>query len=441
MTTGHYSQRRVVITGVGVVSPIGCTKDDFWQSLMEARSGIGALESASSGHSPGRCAGEVTQFRGHIDDFGDLDKAKKKAIRKALKLMNRETQMAVAATQHALGDSGLADDDVDPERSGVSYGAGYVSMMPQDFLDGIQSCTDSENEFDFSRWGSSGLEKMTPLWLLTCLPNMPACHISIYNDLRGPNNSITQREAAANQAVAEASHIIADGAADIMIAGATGTNILPLNMLHTVMEQEVADDAPDPTKLCRPFDRQRTGSVIGEAAATVILEDFDSAVGRGAHIYGEVVGSGSNCAAAGHHAEKRSDAIAHAIKAALESAATSADSVGHVHAHGLSGRLADIEEARAVRQVFGGKADTLPVVAAKSYTGNAGAGSGAVELVASLLALEHGNLFPVLNYEQPDPECPISPVTTTGVEAGSSFLNLSVVPQGQASCLLVRSVE
>ena len=442
MDTARDCTRRVVVTGLGVISPIGNNQEAFWQSLIDGRNGISRLNCSPQNGFPDACAGEAREFAGRIEDFCGLDKEVKKAIRKALKVMNRETRMAVAAAQQAIADSDLPAAGLEPERIGVCFGTGFVSMMPEDFQSGIDNCTDSgREEFDFSRWGTEGVEQVTPLWLLTCLPNMPACHIAIYNDLRGPNNSITQREAAANLAVAEAYYAIADGAADAIVVGATGTTLLPFNLLHTLMEQDVAPGGSDPAKVCRPFDRDRSGSVVGEGAAALILEEMHSAIRRGADIYGEVAGAGSSCVVERNHVPRCSAAAANAIRAALRSAGLSPDDVGHVHAHGMSTYRSDIEEAQAIREVFGSRADELPVVAAKSYVGNAGAGGGAIELVASLLALKHGRLFPVLNYENPDPQCPIAPVTSSDVEAGDSFLNLSMVPQGQASCVLITAFQ
>lgn len=440
MVAAHKSERRVVVTGVGVVSPIGNTKETFWQSLMEGSSGISRLESLPQDGYPDACAGEARDFHGRIEDFGDLEKNVKKLIRKSLKLMNRETRMAVAAAQQALADSKLAATGLDPERGGVFFGSGFVSMMPEDFLAGVRACTDERENFDFARWGTEGLEQVTPLWLLTCLPNMPACHIAICNDLRGPNNSITQREAAANLAIAEASHTIADDAADVIVVGATGTTVLPFNMLHALMEQDVSPGGSEPAKVHRPFDRRRSGSVVGEGAAAMVLEELESAICRGASIYGEVVGAGSSCVVDRNNHPCCRTALANAMRATLRNANVDPDTIGHIHAHALGTQQLDIEEARAIREVFGSRADSLPVVAAKSYVGNAGAGAGAIELVASLLALKHRRLFPVLNYEDPDPDCPVAPVTSTDMEAGESFLNLSMVPQGQASCVCLRAV-
>ncbi len=435
MIVPRWPRRRAVVTGLGVVSPIGNTKEKFWQGLVDGQSGISHIETPSGDATC--CAGAVKDFRGDAQDFDHVDKELRKPIRKSLKMMNRATQMAVAAAQQAIGDSGLATADVDRERVGVCLGAQVISMLPEHFLVAIRNCTNSEKSFDFSRWGTDGIPHVAPLWLLTCLPNMPACQIAVLNDLRGPNNSITQREASANLAIAEAWNLIAEDQVDFAIAGATGSTILPMNMVHELIETEVAPGAADPTKVCRPFDRHRNGTVLGEGAAVIVLEELSSAIRRKVHIYGEVLGYGSSYVARRSDPFPSARAMANAMRGALGSSRAEPSDIGHIHAHGLSTRRSDIDESRAIIEVFGSRRNRMPVVAAKSYDGNAGAGSGAMELVASLLALGHGRLFPVLNYDTPDEECPVAAVTSAGTEAGESFLNLSAVGNGCASCLLV----
>lgn len=434
------AHRRVVVTGIGVTSPIGCSPASFWTSLIEGHSGVSWLSDPECEQYGPFAAGEAREFSGRIDAFGELEPGIKKTIRKALKLMNRETQLGVAAAQHALAESCLSKAGLDPERVGVCFGAGNVAIMPHDFQAGIESCSTPESGFTFDRWGSQGIEQVEPLWLLKCLPNMPSCYIAIYNDFRGPNNSITQRDASANLAVAEAAGMIAEGLADAFITGGTGTTILPANRLPALLEQDVASAGDDPTQVCRPFDNRRTGWIIAEGAAAFVLEEFESAVSRGARIYGEIVGAGSSCVVGTNHTPYCDRALENSINVALTDAALNVDEVGHIHAHGLSTQVSDREEFRAIQQIFGERATTIPVVAAKSHMGNAGAGSGALELAASLLTLEHGQLFPVLNYEEPDADCPLAVVGTGEVPPGDSFLNLSVSPEGQASCLVVRKV-
>ena len=434
------AQRRVVITGVGVVSPLGNTKEALWEALSGGQSGVRPLTVLSPEPLPVSFAAEASQFQGHIDDFGPLEKGQKKAIRKGLKVMCRESQMWIASAQLALADAGIAPGAVDPERSGISFGTDYMLSTPEELTEGIRQCLDQHGRFEFSRWGTDGMPRMSPLWLLKYLPNMPASHLAIFNDFRGPNNSLTLREAAANAALAEALQIILRGSADVMLAGATGTRVHPMKMIHAAQQEELAEPNGDPTRASRPFDRDRTGMVLGEGAGTVVLEELSAAEARSAKIYAEVVAGASSSALGRNLLARRSQAMANVLRAVLRNAGAGPDDVGHLHAHGLSTRSADIEEARAINEVFGRRANSLPVTAAKSYFGNLGAGSGIVELVASLLALRHDRVFPLLNYENPDPECPVAAVTEAQ-EAGSSFVSLNVTPQGQASGVMVRRLE
>jgi 3-oxoacyl-[acyl-carrier-protein] synthase II len=434
--------RRVVITGMGLISPLGNTRESLWEALASGTSGVAPLQAVPAEYLPTSFAAEARQFTGSIDDFGPLESEKKKAIRKGLKVMCRESQMGVAAAQRALADADLGDcgtsagGKLDPERAGVIFGSDYMITAPDDFAAGIQRCIDEGGNFDFARWASEGMPQVTPLWLLKYLPNMPASHVAIYNDFRGPNNSLTLREASSNVAVGEAFRTIVRGSADMILAGGTGTRIHPLKMVHCVTQEEVAATGVDPARASRPFDLNRGGMVLGEGAGAIVLEELASAQARGARIYAEVLGTGSSSVASQNGVARRETAIANALAGALRDSGRAPDEIGHIHAHGLSTRSCDEEESAAIRAVFGGRAKPVPVTAAKSYFGNLGAGSGLVELVASLLALEHQRLFPVLNYETPDPKCDLA-INRNGADPGASFINVNVTPQGQASAVVV----
>ena len=433
--------RRVVITGLGLVSPLGNSAAELAAALKAGRSGVVRPESAADGDLPpfvGACRG----FRGEIDDFGTLEPEKKKAIRKGLKVMCRECQMGVAAAERAVQDAALTPTSRDPERTGVVFGTDYMLSEPEEFGPGILACTDDERRFHFEQWAAQGMTKMTPLWLLKYLPNMPASHIAIYNDFRGANNSLTLREAAGCTAVGEAMRVIQRGHADVMLAGATGTRIHKMKAVHAALQEEMAPGCVDgrvvdPAEACRPFDRDRSGMVVGEGAGVVVLEELEHARARGATIYAEVSGFGSSTAADRDRAALRDLALANAMRMALRDAGATPWSVGHVQAHGLSTHGCDEAEARAIRDVLGGRDPDVPVTAAKSYFGNLGAGGGMVELIAGVLALRSGELFPTLNYRTPDAACPVK-VVCEPIPAGESFLKLSVTPQGQAAVLFVR---
>lgn len=429
--------RRVVITGVGVVSPIGRTAAEFRSALSAGRCAI-RKESGSAEEQPigvtftGRC-----EFSGTIDEFGECAPETRKRLRKSLKLMNRETQLGVAAGQQALADSGLSSAVPDPLRTGVCFGAGNVSVMPEDFVEGIEACQGVAG-FEFRRWGECGIPQVEPLWILKCLPNMPACHLAICNDLQGPNNSITQREAAANLALAEAAQLILDDEADVMLTGGTGTLLEPFNRLHAIFEGNAAPSG-NPEGPVGPFDRRGGSLVIAEGAAALVLEERAHALRRGVPIYGEVTGFGSSCVVSSHRSPDLHRAAINAMRSTLRMSGADKDSVGHVHAHGHGARSSDTAEALAIRAVFKHHADRLPVTAVRSYMGNSGAGGGAIELVASLLALRQGTLFRIVNCDEPDDGCPIHPVITDGVPAGDSFINLNLHPQGLASCVMIRA--
>ena len=430
--------RRVVITGANVICPLGCNRNALWEALVEGRSGVKLLASVPPDHLPSKVGGEARDFTGDIEQFGPLEKTLKRSIKKGCKMMCREIQMGVAAAQLAMQDANLESGGYEPDRTGVVFGSDYIMTVPEEFTDGIRQCVDEQKEFHFEKWAENGLPKVDPLWLLKFLPNMPASHIAIYNDMRGPNNSLTLREASANLAIGEAFETIVRGSADRMIAGATGSRVHPLRTVHVMLQEELTD-CDEPEKACRPFDKNRTGAVIGEGAAAVILEDLESARKRGATILGEIVAWGSSTVTGRDGVGRCDVAIKNVLIQALQSAGLQPGDIGHVHAHGLATRKCDAEDARGIHEVFADVA--VPVTAAKSYFGNLGAGGGVVETIASVMAMNHGTLFPTLNYETPDEDCPVSVVTSTDHPAGDCFINLNVTPQGQASSLLVKRFD
>jgi 3-oxoacyl-[acyl-carrier-protein] synthase II len=432
--------RRVVITGMGVVCPLGLTLEDLWSALLEGRSGVGPLQSFPCEGLPLRHAAEARGFSGDIDNFGPLEGERKKAIRKGLKVMCRESQMAVAAAQRALHHSGLLGHaGVQPERFGCVFGSDYMLTLPEDFTASVAKCRGEDGGFDFQRWASDGMPQLTPLWLLKYLPNMPASHIAIYNDLRGPSNSLTLREASGHLAVGEAVVTIQRGAADIMVAGATGTRVHPMKTVHALQCEQVALGDGDPSRWSRPFDRSRKGMVLGEGAAVLILEEREHALARAATIHGEVIGHAARNAGVAGGVGLKQRALTLAMRRALDMAGLAPGDVSHIHAHGAGTTVGDREEAAAMHEVLGPAAETIPTVAAKSHFGNLGGGSGLVECVASLLAARHGELFPLLNYETPDPDCRIR-AARRGDPAGTVFLSSAVTPQGQAGSVLIRGL-
>lgn len=433
------TRRRVVITGISVISPLGNSVDELWNGLEARRSGVRRLPKHGKFAPPFTYAGIAEDFSGKIGDFGELEAPQKKQIRKGLKLMCREIKMGVAAAQLALQHSQPAADSP-PERTGVVFGCDHITTLPEEFSDAIAACVDDQKRFQFDRWANQGLPQVTPIWLLKYLPNMPASHVAIYNDFRGPNNSLTYREPSANLALGEAVTTIQRGSAERMIAGTTGSACGPLRALHVASQGEISLNGNDPAKACRPFDAKRCGMVAGEGAAAMVLEERDSALARGAKIYGEVLGHSSSVVLDAQSVADVRTAVANSIRGAMRAADVTADEIGHIHAHGLGTRHADREEAQGIIDAIGEQSANIPVTAAKSYFGNLGAASGMVELASSLVAMQNGSLFPVLNYTAPDPDCPLK-IADEKSSAGQSVLNINFSPTGQASALIVAAAE
>lgn len=434
----NVSYRRVVITGVGVVTPLGNDPDKLVAGLRNRTSGIGPLTQVPQGVLSVDYAAEASEFSGDISDYGPMDKKLQRTIRKGSKVMCREIEMGVAVAQLALGDAGLDIDSRDRDRTGVVYGCDYIMSLPQEFATGIEKCLDEDGKFDFQRWGQEGKPEVNPLWLLKYLPNMPASHIAIYNDLRGPNNSITVREASPGAALAEAFSTISRGHADVLVVGSTGSRIHPLRSLHADMQETLASNQTDPSTMSRPFSANRDGSVLGEGAGAMVCETLQHAEARGAKILGEVVGYGSSAVGPSFGDGFMQTAIANVLRAA--SGDEDKSKIGHIHAHGLGTFDSDAQEAAAINEVFGPPSDQPPVTTAKGNIGNLGAGGGMVEMIASLKALG-GTLFPILNCDAPADECPINACVDDSTAAGSQFINVNLTPQGQASAIRIRSFE
>ncbi|HMO14649.1 MAG TPA: beta-ketoacyl-[acyl-carrier-protein] synthase family protein [Pirellulaceae bacterium] len=431
------SLTRVVITGMGQISPLGIGLQELWDALSQGRSGIATLQRIPHDVLPTSVGGEARSFTGDVSQFGTLDKAATRAIRKGLKLMCREIEMGVAAAQWAMSDAGLVAGTYDAERIGCVFGCDYTMTLPEEFSDAMHHCS-SGGKLQFERWGQEGLSKVDPLWLLKYLPNMPASHVAIYNDLRGPSNSLTLRESSANLAVAEAFTTLQRNIADTIVCCSTGSRIHPLRSVHTALQEQLAQATGAPEASHRPFDVDRNGMVIGEGAGAIVLETEASARARGVEILAEVVGYASSTVADQNGVANYEQAFVNVIEMALKSANMLPGEIGHIHAHGLATVQCDRDEARAIWRCFG--EDQPVTTAAKSYMGNLGAGSGLVEIISSVLAIRQKQLFAVLNCENQDPECPIR-IAKLNDDPGSAFINLNITPQGQASAVIIRAYQ
>ncbi len=437
MTRPNESPRQVVITGVGIVCPLGIGFDTFAVNLLSGKSGVGQLECTPFSGAPHNVGAEIKDFNETTAKNQYL-----KAQRKSIKVMCREIQFGVASASLAIENSKLDLDNINHERFGVGFGANLMFSPPQVLKDAAWTCVSTDDpsfSFQYEDWGGKGLRSLEPLWLLRYLPNMPACHIGIYADARGPSNSITLNEASGNLAVSEAYHVIQRDLADVMIAGTTGTKIHAVKSMHAALWDILAEHGNDPPATwSRPFDKSRTGEVIAEGACSLILEEEEHAKKRGAVILGRILGAGSSCAfdRNGHVCVTR--ALVNAMKAALRDSGLTPDQIGHINAHGLGTPQMDKDEADAIHEVFGSLAEKTPVTALKSSLGNSGASCGTIEIAGSLAGMKEGVVPPTLNYRVPDPECRLNIVSDKPRAVSSRiFLNVNVTSMGQASALVV----
>ncbi len=426
------SERQVVITGIGVVSPIGIGIGDFWKGLESGTSGVRPTSTFP-------CAPPQCRIAGEVQNFVPSQFTKTREQKKALRVMCREIQLGFAAASLALDDAGIKEGDIAPERLGVEFGANLMLSPPEDLAEAEAACSDpATHDFKYDRWGDVGLGQMFPLWLLKFLPNMPACHIGIAADARGPNNSITIDEASANLVMGESLRVIARGHADVMITGSTGTRVHSVKSIHAMMWDKLANFEDDPATACRPFDRTRTGQVVGEGAGVLIVEDDSHARQRGAKIYGRILGAGCACVSSLSGKGDTRRALAQAMRLALKDAGLKPSEIGHINAHGLATVESDKHEAQAIHDVFGDVAAKVPVTALKSYFGNCAAGCGALELAGSLAGLSHGLVPQTLNYRHPDPECGLSIVAGEPLAVtNKTFLKINVTRMGQASAVVI----
>jgi 3-oxoacyl-[acyl-carrier-protein] synthase II len=374
-------KRRVVITGVGAVTPVGNTAEEFWAALVEGRSGIGPITRFDTEGFATRIAGEVKGF----DPLKYLDKKDDRKFDPFLKY-------AVACATMAVDDAALKAGSVDPTRFGILVGSG---------IGGLETLLDN---YEVLR--TKGPDRVSPFFIPMLIVNMASGVISMRLGAKGPNSAVVTACATGNHAIGDASRIIQRGDADVMIAGGAEAIIIPLTIAGFCQMKAMSTRNDDPTRASRPFDAERDGFVCGEGGGLVVLEALEHARGRGARIYAEVVGYGMTGDA--HHMtapDPEGDGAARAMAAALHDADLEPSSVGYINAHGTSTPYNDRFETLAIKRVFGEHARKLAVSSTKSMTGHLLGAAGGIEAIATAFALHHGILPPTINYEKPDPDC------------------------------------
>jgi len=415
---GRDPSQRVVITGMGAITPLGQDVQSFWEALIAGRSGVDRMTLCDPSAYP-------TQIAAEVKDWNPEAYIERREARR----MARFSQMAVAAARQAMDDSGLSANGIDPERAGVMIGNG----------NGGYPNVEEAARTVIQRGGM----RVDPLFVPKSLPNMAAAQIALQLEIKGYNGTISTACAAATQAVGEAAEIIRAGRADVMLTGGTEAGISELGLAAFAVMRAMSTRNDDPARASRPFDKDRDGFVPAEGAAIFILETLAHARGRGARVLAEVVGFGVT-ADAYHIVAPCADGegATRAIRMALAQAGLSPEAVDYINAHGTSTPMNDTSETAAIKAALGEHAYQTPISSTKSMIGHALGASGAPELVATVKAIETGIIHPTINYETPDPECDLDYVPNIARRADVRVaLKNSFGFGGQNACLVLRKVE
>jgi 3-oxoacyl-[acyl-carrier-protein] synthase II len=377
----NFERKRVVVTGLGAITPIGNTLEEYWQGLLTGRNGIDRITLFDPSHHACRIAGEVKGF----DPSDYLD-------RKEIKRMDRFAQFGVSASLQAIADAQFKINDLNAEQVGVIIGSG---------IGGIKVLEDQQTVYL-----NKGPSKCSPFMIPMMIANMAAGLTAIHTGAKGPNTCTVTACAAGSHAVGDAFRLIQGGYAQAMICGGAEAAVTPLSVAGFASARALSTRNDDPKKACRPFDRDRDGFVMGEGAGILLLEELDHALARGAKIYAEIVGYGMTCDA--HHITSPSpggEGASRAINLALKDAGITPDQVSYINAHGTSTPANDPTETSAIKTALGEHAKKVAVSSTKSMTGHLLGGSGGIEAVATAMAIAFDQVPPTINLDNPDPEC------------------------------------
>lgn len=375
------SRRRIVVTGVGCLSPIGHGVDKFWQALLDGKNGINKITSFDASELTSQIAAEIRDF--NPDDF---------VSKKESKRMDRVLQFAVAATRLALDDSQLVVTSENSERIGVSIGSGIGGM--------------STFEIQHRILIEQGPRKVSPFFIPMMIPNMCSGHVSLVFGIKGPSFSVVSACATGVNGIAQAVDVLLAGRADVMLAGGSESAICNVAMAGFCAMRAMSTRNDEPHKASRPFDKERDGFVMGEGAGVLVLETLEHAQARGARIYAEIAGYG--CTNDAHHiTNPDGKGAARAMQIAIADAGMTREDIDYINAHATSTPVGDPMETQAIREVFGDHLAKLAVSSTKSMIGHTLGATGALETICCVLAVQNDAVPPTINYEFPDPECPI----------------------------------
>ncbi len=401
-------RRRVVVTGMGMINPLGNDVPTVWDALCRSQSGVGYISIFDASNYPTRIAAEIRNW----DVVSSVESPEK------WKKRGRHAKFAAGAARQAVDDSGIMESISDRSRIGIYFGAGEGNQDFFNFTRMLAAGIGSGQGFDLDAFMRKGLEILDPESELEQEPNMPAAHLASMFNIQGPNINCLTACAASSQAIGEATELIRRGRVDAMLAGGAHSMIHPFGLTGFSLLTALSTNNEAPQRASRPFDRLRDGFVLGEGSSVVVLEELEHAKRRGAHIHGEVLGYG--CTADAYritdiHPEGRG-AIG-CMQAALADGGLNASDVDYVNAHGTSTSVNDKVETVACKAVFGDRARQVPVSSTKSMMGHLIAAAGATEMIVCLLAIRDGILPPTINLENPDPECDLDYVPNVARQA------------------------
>ena len=387
------SAHRVAVTGLGVATPIGIGIEPFWDALLSRSCGIRPIEAFDASGLACRVGGELPEFKvaEHIP----------KNYRKNIKVMARDIVIAVVCAKRAVDDAELVTKctigrgesegptNIDSTRFGANIGAGLICADLTELAEALRIAADDQGDFSLSKWGAEGMQNLTPLWLLKFLPNMLACHVTIVHDAQAPSNTITCGEASSHMAIGEALRTIARGDADVCICGGAESKLNPMAVARPLLWRRHSSSGNEhPESASRPFAADRQGIIPAEGGGLIILESLEHAKGRGARIYAEVVGLGSSCNTMSWTEPDPSGApLARAIRHALRDAAIDQSAVGLICPFGTGSVAHDASEIAAFNEVFNGRIEEIPALTTRGALGNSGAGAGAIDFAAVVMAM------------------------------------------------------
>ena len=416
---GRGNRLRVVVTGMGAITPLGLNVQDTWQALIEGRSGIGRITQFDASAYPTQIAGEVKGF--DPGEYMDVREARR---------MARFSQFAVAGAKMALEDAGLTVHESTAEDVGVVIGTAIGGALV-------------ESEMAHLILLNKGVRRVPPLFVPSMIPNAAAHHVACAFGIRGYSSTVVGACASGNQAIGEGARAIRDGSAQVVIAGGTESTMCELALAGICAMRALSTRNDEPERASRPFDAERDGFVVSDGCGVLVLESLDHAMARGARVYAEVLGYGVSSDAyhvSAPHPEGRGSALA--MRRAIADAGLKPEDIRYINAHATATPIGDPAEVVAIKSVFGSRAYEIPVNATKSMIGHLLGAAGAVEAIATIMTIQEGILHPTINYEHPDPECDLDCVPN---EARRTQVDIALSNSfgfgGQNACLVFRSWE